>query len=112
MAPDDVTRTYPKIFQGLGVEIGDGWAGLLDELCRQLQDQTDRKGEPQVVASQVKEKMGGLRFYVVDSPLSDRQRDLISDAEARSLKICDVCGTPGSLIKSGYCWCTRCSLHR
>ena len=45
---------------------------------------------PQLVARQVKEKFGGLRFYVQAG--SDVQRGMITLAEAMSYRICDLCG--------------------
>lgn len=46
---------------------------------------------PQVVASQVKEKYGGLRFYVEGA--SREQYAVISFAEALSDHICEKCGS-------------------
>lgn len=43
------------------------------------------------VASQVKEKFGGLRFYVDGG--TERHRAYISFAEAMSYTICETCGT-------------------
>jgi hypothetical protein len=89
---------------GWGMSCGDGWFRLLDELSAKL--------EPfSVVASQVKEKFGGLRFYL--EPYSGAEEDYnkanayISEAESNSYKICEVCGKPGSL-KSGSWLRTTC----
>lgn len=46
-----------------GLEVGDGWYTLLDELCSQLQHYEKTYGIL-TIAAQVKEKFGGLRFYV------------------------------------------------
>jgi len=46
---------------------------------------------PQIVASQVKEKYGGLRFYVEGA--SHRQYAVISFAESLSYHICEKCGS-------------------
>jgi hypothetical protein len=46
---------------------------------------------PQVVASQVKEKFGGLCFYTNGS--SDRQNAVISFVESLSYKVCERCGS-------------------
>jgi len=45
---------------GWGIQCDDGWFNLLSVLCERLQYLTDRDGSPQLVASQVKEKWGGL----------------------------------------------------
>ena len=65
-----------------GFEVRDAWFTLIDVLCGQLQQETDERGAPQVVANQVKEKAGGLRFHVGDA--SDRQRAMIDLAQALS----------------------------
>lgn len=112
-------QRYPEIFAERhlsmdqtamcwGIAIGDGWFDLLDVLCTQLQQETDKLGGPQIVATQVKEKYGALRFYVRES--NERQDLLIDFAEALSERICDVCGSPGVLRTSGW-QATRCDNH-
>lgn len=44
-------------------------------------------------AAQVKEKFGGLRFYMTSA--NDEIRELVSEAEALSYKTCEECGEPG-----------------
>ena len=74
MNHNDLIKKYPKIFRdahcdpkisclAFGLEIGNGWIPLIDQLCHQLQWDTDANGYPQVIADQVKEKYGALRFY-------------------------------------------------
>ena len=46
---------------------------------------------PQIVATQVKEKFGGLRFYVVGA--SDKQWTMIELTENLSYHICETCGS-------------------
>ncbi len=48
---------------GAGIACGDGWFDLLDLLCTRLQFHTDADGATQVVAVQIKEKFGTLRFH-------------------------------------------------
>jgi len=97
---------YPKIFvcrndpvtqstMGWGFSCGDGWFPLIDVLCARLQHETDQLGGPQVVASQVKEKYGGLRFYVQGA--SAAQHAMIDMAEALSERLCEICGAPGQV---------------
>ena len=86
---------YPKIFvqhslpmtqtaMCWGCDCGDGWLNLIDDLCEKLQSQTDKHGAPQLEALQVKEKFGGLRFYVRGS--NDAQHALIGMAEVLSTR--------------------------
>ncbi len=51
-------------------------------------------------ASQVKEKYGGLRFYMTCG--TDEIFDLIEEAEALSYKTCEECGEPGEERNTGW----------
>ncbi len=64
---------YPQIFiyrklpsmpscMARGIECGDGWFGLIDALCAEIQWQMDNEDMRPVYATQVKEKHGSLRF--------------------------------------------------
>ena len=80
-----------------GFECGDGWFDLLKELSEQL--------EPLgVVAAQVKEKFGSLRFYTQGEPVevADKVDALIEVAEERSSRTCETCGEPGECNDSGW----------
>jgi hypothetical protein len=46
---------------------------------------------PQIIAAQIKEKFGGLRFYVEGA--SDQQYAVISFVESLSYHVCEKCGT-------------------
>ena len=58
---------------------------------------------PQIVASQVKEKFGGLRFYVEGA--SDKQYAVISWAESLSYGICENCGSTKDIGQTQH-WIT------
>lgn len=99
---DKLFKKYPKIFRDRnksprdtcmcwGIETGDGWYWLIDMLCKQLQFDIDENNQPQILASQVKEKYGGLRFYTVGS--TEKQEAQISLAETMSYHICEKCGS-------------------
>ncbi|AYG48321.1 hypothetical protein DV532_29185 (plasmid) [Pseudomonas sp. Leaf58] len=64
----------------VGVETGDGWHDLLEDLCTKLEAEIESSGCPPMTVSQVKQKFGTLRFYA--SGGNQRCRDLISEAEA------------------------------
>lgn len=114
MSPDkdaELVSRYPKIFRDRrgdprdtamcwGFEHGDGWFDLIDHLCRNLQWDTDRNKHPQVVATQVKEKYGSLRFYVESA--DERQNGMIDLIESMSMHICEVCGQRGQLRGHGW----------
>ena len=110
---------YPVLYQGrkfpitqslipFGIETGDGWFKIIDQLSADI-TLLDEKNGTTTIAVQVKEKYGGLRFYV-DSG-SDAVYDLIVAAEEESLKTCEMCGEPGELRGVGWvstmcdaCW--------
>ena len=60
------------------------------------------------VASQVKEKFGGLRFYV-DSA-TEKHYNYITFAESMSYRTCEVCGAPGERYTDGWHQ-TLCETH-
>lgn len=93
---------YPKIFRDykgdihktclyFGLECGSGWYGLIDRLCKRI---TELDPEGNCYAVQVKEKFGGLRFYI--SGGTDDIYDVLEAAEEESYKICEDCGEPGT----------------
>jgi len=103
---DKLIKEFPKIFQdtekppnqsnmAFGCECGDGWFGIIQFLCRMLQNSTDRENQPQIVASQIKEKFGELRFYVNSS--SDKQNEMILYTETLSHYVCESCGTTNNV---------------
>jgi len=60
------------------------------------------------VAVQVKEKFGGLRFYV--QAATDKHYDYISFAESMSYRTCEMCGAPGKTYTDGW-HTTLCDIH-
>ena len=62
----------------------------------------------QLVAEQVKEKYGTLRFYSYGG--CDKDDGAIDMAESMSSRICDICGNPGKVNDGGWmsCRCERC----
>ena len=116
---EKLVKKYPEIFRNRygdmtttcmcwGFECGNGWYNLIDRLCSHLQFQTNNNNShsnegrnPQIVASQVKEKFGGLRFYVESA--TERQYAVISFAEALSYYICEKCGSMDNIgITQGW----------
>ena len=97
-----LVEKYPKIFANRykdmketamcwGFECHDGWYWLIDQLCSSLQNYIDWNGKEQVVATQVKEKFGTLRFYVTGG--DELTSGMIWLAEAMSRNVCELCGS-------------------
>lgn len=126
----ELCEKYPKIFADRykpmnetamcwGFSCGEGWYQIIDSLCGQIQHYVDWKQEQkdkygrgdgcsQVVADQVKEKFGGLRFYyhggdaVVDG--------MVRMAESWAATTCEECGNPGKMRHGGWIR-TLCDKH-
>jgi len=88
-----------------GMECGDGWYDLIDELLGKL-DLISKNMGVQVTAAQIKQKFGTLRFYYdtvitndlnVDMCVEDIIRDVVSTTESRSAQICEKTGKGGTL---------------
>jgi hypothetical protein len=90
-------------FSMFGVECGEGWENLLLQLCQDLEN-LEFDGN----VLQIKEKFGGLRFYI-DSGCQEVY-NRIDVAESESYKICEICGAPGKLSTKGW-HSVRCSSH-
>jgi len=107
-------KNYEKLFgEGLdfGFECGDGWYPIINKMCRMIQYNVDSTKSEQVVACQVKEKFGGLRFYINGG--SEKAYDIISFFESLSYIICEKCGsTEGETKTEGHWMSTRCNSCR
>lgn len=98
-------RDFPEIFRDRladmrttamywGFECGDGWEWLIRYLCKRVQSYLDLNPHlkvPQVVATQVKEKYGTLRFYFTGG--NEYIEGMVSFAEHLSGYICEKCGS-------------------
>jgi hypothetical protein len=114
-----------------GFDVGDGWYQVLDSLCANIQHHIDwshknhewdlkwnaehpdeqrpvRDPVPQVVAVQVKEKFGGLRFYYDGG--DDQVYGMVRMAESWAAHTCEQCGAPGRMRGHGWYY-TACDLH-
>lgn len=120
---NQLVASHPTIFRevngipdqtcmAFGIECGDGWHDLIETLCEQIDASVEWANRlfPDlkfgVVAAQVKEKYGSLRFYVdfiYDINLEPHQMEkigrftqeingMIRMVEALSAKTCETCG--------------------
>ena len=88
-----------------GMECGDGWYDLLDDLLSKL-DYLSKNSGVQVITDQIKEKFGTLRFYYstvvkndlnLDIIVSKIVDDVVSVAERQSAHVCEKTGKDGVL---------------
>lgn len=97
-------KTYKQTFP-----VGEGWRKLVTKLVRDV-----IKIDSTVDVSQVKEKFGGLRFYIggVDTKKSKAVYHLIDKAERESYKTCESCGTKKGVTTKGSWILTLCDKCR
>lgn len=76
----------------------------IDEACVKMNEEALKVP----VAVQVKEKFGGLRFYV--QAATDKHYNFISFAESMSYRTCEMCGAPGKTYTNGW-HTTLCEIH-
>jgi hypothetical protein len=82
----------------------EGWYPLIQELISDLIELGWNKE-----INQVKEKFGGLRFYINDG--SSEIHEKIIEAERKSYTICEVCAESGKLRKDLGWLLTLCDSH-
>lgn len=79
--------------------VGKGWADIIKtcyEACQYYHADI----------AQIKEKFGGLRFYISSGP--KELYDIINKAEEDSYSICEFCGKPGKAVSIRGWWKTLC----
>ena len=95
-----------------GFGCGDGWLDLIDKLCWVIQHHVDlnnatgefskftpKEPVPQPVVEQIKEKFGGLRFYMRNA--DGYSTGASAMAEAISFRTCEECGASGYPLREG-----------
>lgn len=128
----DRNRPMQQSLMCFGFEHGDGWFKLIDELSKKLEILNNEPACPYyIIAVQVKEKFGGLRFYThlerkdgrpEFDTLTDEEKeserlwgdivwDLADKAESRSEWTCEECGDRGETYTDGW-HRTLCQYHR
>jgi hypothetical protein len=85
------------------------WNWLCHRLLPNIKYAKPEKGIPQVVAKQIKEKFGGLRFYYEGG--NDKIKGMVDYASALSYHTCEECGAPNA-TQSTVGWIkTLCKRH-
>ena len=116
MTLDELLKKYPNAFKyrsknfafdKFGFQCGDGWAKLLEPIAQYLEEKN--KNLPNIYVAQIKEKFGGLRFYVHGA--DDNLTNLINHASNESLRVCEMCGEQGTPTKIRDWISTLCKRH-
>ena len=105
-----------KSLMSFGFCCGEGWFYLINELSQQVeiianQQKNDGCADDDLpIVVQVKEKFGGLRFYMRNQ--TEAISSLIEAAEAKSYRVCEVCGQPGATYRDDGWYRTECDSCR
>lgn len=131
-----IFATFPHMFRqrkrvpgkpwwpiAFGIECDDGWYDLIMELTLKIGAMDKAR---KVEVHQIKEKFGGLRYYINGGPIMldfmgggsyqvgeiDDVRKLINRYQDKSFDICETCGAPGKICTTGNWLKTVCRDHR
>jgi len=116
-----LVEKYPLIFKDRhapmlntamcwGFECEDGWYWLIDTLCNSIQSYINNNPHlniQQVIATQVKEKYGGLCFYFAGG--NEYIDGMVHYAEKLSYDMCEICGSTEEVTQTEGWIKTRCS---
>ena len=114
MSPDkskELIDIFPDLYKGsdprsaialFGFECGDGWFDLLKELLIEIKAICVDNPGITVRVVQVKEKFGGLRFYV--DGWNEEVSQLIAEARGKACFACENCGKPSLKQEDENTW--------
>lgn len=106
-------------FDQRGVECDDGWFTLIDCLSQACEMEIERlisEGVPKEYwprIAQIKEKFGGLRFYVNGVVSGELQAWIRVAENEESYRTCERCGQPGKLRTGrwAHTYCDHCQME-
>lgn len=86
-----------------------GWKNIIKSTIDAL-----NQCEEKIIAVQIKEKFGGLRFYCrfdeIDENSASKMHEILSSAEEQSTKICFFCGS-SPVRSNGRRWSLFCCVE-
>ena len=103
-------------YELFGIECGNGWLGLIEPIIAKISEENSlRNDDNKIEIFQIKEKFGGLRFYVGNE--TDEIAKMINKAEMESFHVCENCGSKnevGTSIHNGWVSteCKKCFLEK
>ena len=117
-----LVKEFPNLYRNMrgdpsktcmawGISVSPGWFDIIWELSQKLETMILNIPEdkrPEYMAAQVKEKFGGLRFYMEAS--TPEMNAFIKEAEDRCWDTCEQCGKPGQVVKAGWLY-VSCKEH-
>jgi hypothetical protein len=117
-----LVKEFPNLYRNMrgdprqtcmawGIAVSAGWYDIIYGLSQKLETMIQNIPEdkrPEYMAAQVKEKFGGLRFYMEAS--TTEMDAFIKEAEETCWHTCETCGQPGKLVKAGWLY-VSCKEH-
>lgn len=110
-------KLHPWVYENVYFECDDGWWHLLDKIATvieielsKIEEDLSEEDRDLYRPTQIKEKWGGLRYYVYAS--TPEIVDAISNAENLSYKICETCGKEGTKVRNKGWIKVLCPEHR
>jgi len=91
-------KTQKESLMCWGFTCGDGWFPLVYSIAQMITDYVASHPEADCAAFQVKEKFGGLRFYITGG--DDTLRQKIDEICRQSFEMCEECSAPASIRDS------------
>lgn len=104
---------FPKQFRDLygdmretcmhwGCTCGQGWYGIIEQACAQIQEELDSHPELDFKWLQIKEKFGQL--VLNGSGGNERIYEIIKKFQQKSLEVCEICSTDEGNITTKGSW--------
>jgi hypothetical protein len=108
-----LAKAYQNIFsEPLWVECNEGWYPIIDDLSKEVSELAKKfppmNDENRINVVQIKEKFGGLRYYVNYHGMSDDDIQqieyIIRNAEMKTFAVCEDCGGNGEKVSPRRYW--------
>lgn len=100
-------------FELFGVECGEGWEKLYKPVVDYIEEYNKTHQDDPIILEQIKEKWGELVIYVSHGP--EELHKMIEEAEIKSTKVCENCGSEEEvgMVLNGWLWtcCLKCAIE-
>jgi hypothetical protein len=104
-------KNLRQSLMGFGLMCGKGWFKLIYNLCKNIDKYFTANPEKKprdFEVVEIKEKFGGLRFYITSAP--KEIYIMIKKTSNKSFKICESCGKKGKTREGNFVitMCNKC----
>lgn len=113
---DKLRKIYPRLFMEddmpWSFDHGPGWDSIIEGLCGRIDAIMQEVPQGSITIKQIKQKLGGLRFYYslqdVDEMRSQAICSAVKLAGAESELTCEQCGSPSYVRHTSQGMMTLC----